>query len=177
MVPFLEKQVKRTVTFFAAMAISLPYFGTGCKESAGPKAEPAPQKEETGLDSKVIKAWGKLMQPGWYGADDFGDWRFFETKPSDPTAVPAFRWPAFGAGFEPGSLEKLPAPAAPFSLDLFASGITDAGLKDLARLDNLQALNLTGTKVTGAGMKEIAKFKGLQKLNVGVTGLSGPFHK
>jgi internalin A len=34
--------------------------------------------------------------------------------------------------------------------------ITDAGLKELAALKNLQTLNLNGTQITDAGLKELA---------------------
>lgn len=50
-----------------------------------------------------------------------------------------------------------------------ASNITDAGLKELASLKNLQDLGLGSTKVTDAGLKELAGFKELQKLNLNFT--------
>ena len=42
------------------------------------------------------------------------------------------------------------------SLDLSNTFVTDAGLKELARLMRLQTLNLSGTDVTDAGLKELA---------------------
>src|SRR5262249_24140874 len=52
------------------------------------------------------------------------------------------------------------------TLSLSGAAITDAGLKDLARLKQLQALNLSATRITDAGMKEIAGMKQLQALNL-----------
>jgi hypothetical protein len=43
---------------------------------------------------------------------------------------------------------------------------TDAGLKELAGLKNLQTLDLSGTKVTGEGLKELAALKNLQSLDL-----------
>ena len=40
-------------------------------------------------------------------------------------------------------------------VDLVFSKVTDAGLKELARLKQLQSLWLGGTKVTDAGLKEL----------------------
>lgn len=50
-----------------------------------------------------------------------------------------------------------------------ANNVTDAGLKELATLKNLQDLGLGSTKVTDAGLKELAGFKKLQKLNLNFT--------
>ena len=42
-------------------------------------------------------------------------------------------------------------------LNLTAYNLTDAGLKDLAKLQNLQYVNLYDTKVTEAGVAELQK--------------------
>jgi len=47
------------------------------------------------------------------------------------------------------------------NLSLYATQITDAGLKGVAKLQKLILLNLDDTKITDAGLKEVAK---LQKL-------------
>src|SRR5262245_23977591 len=49
-------------------------------------------------------------------------------------------------------------------LSLERTNVTDAGLKELAALKQLQALILRGTKVTDAGLKELAALKQLQAL-------------
>ncbi len=51
-------------------------------------------------------------------------------------------------------------------VDLSFTGLTDAGLKDLAGLKQLQKLVLSGTSVTDAGMQELAGLKQLQKLEL-----------
>jgi Leucine-rich repeat (LRR) protein len=48
-------------------------------------------------------------------------------------------------------------------LALRSTKITDAGLKEIAKLQKLEILNLSDTKITDAGLKEIAK---LQKLEI-----------
>jgi internalin A len=49
------------------------------------------------------------------------------------------------------------------------NGITSAGMKALAGLKNLQALNFAGTQVADAGLKELAGLKKLQHLNLAGT--------
>jgi hypothetical protein len=52
------------------------------------------------------------------------------------------------------------------TLDLRNTSVTDAGLKDLATLTELRALYLIGTNITNAGLKEVATLKKLEKLYV-----------
>ncbi len=54
-------------------------------------------------------------------------------------------------------------------LCLAGDRITDAGLKELARLSQLQGLNLEATDVTDAGMKDLAVLKQLQWLSLSGT--------
>ena len=46
---------------------------------------------------------------------------------------------------------------------------SDAGLAELALLQNLTALNLEGTRVTDAGLKSLSKLKRLTRLHLGGT--------
>jgi internalin A len=55
------------------------------------------------------------------------------------------------------------------SLDLYATEVTDAGLKQLAGLSGLQVLRLSATKITDAGMKHLKELKNLRELNLNVT--------
>ena len=50
---------------------------------------------------------------------------------------------------------RLPQVAVPFVLDLSHSDVTDAGLKDLAGLNNLTAVYLEDTKTSAAGVAEL----------------------
>ena len=58
-------------------------------------------------------------------------------------------------------------------LELMGTRVTDAGLKDLAPLTQLQALYLRGTEVTGAGLKDLAPLKQLQRLDISLTRVTG----
>jgi Leucine-rich repeat (LRR) protein len=48
-------------------------------------------------------------------------------------------------------------------------GVTDAGLKELARFKNLTGLDLAGTLVVDAGLKELACHKNLTSVNLAAT--------
>ena len=52
------------------------------------------------------------------------------------------------------------------SLELSDTKITDEGLKDLAKLQNLKTLFLGGTKITDAGLKEVTKLQKLKWLDL-----------
>ena len=60
-------------------------------------------------------------------------------------------------------------------VDLTNTKVTDAGLKELelAGLKSLQTLSLSGTGVTDAGLKELAGFESLQTLDLSLTGVTG----
>ena len=49
-------------------------------------------------------------------------------------------------------------------IGLSGTQITDAGLKDLAKLQNLTSLMLNGTKTSDEGLKEVAKLQQLEQL-------------
>ena len=56
-------------------------------------------------------------------------------------------------------------PGRPFDeVDLTSSKITDAGLKELKGLKNLQWLDLTYTQITDAGLKDLKELKALDSL-------------
>jgi hypothetical protein len=42
--------------------------------------------------------------------------------------------------------------------------VTDAGMKEVARLKDLQSLNISNTPVTDKGLKHLARLKKLQEL-------------
>ena len=54
-------------------------------------------------------------------------------------------------------------------LALRSTKITDAGLKEIAKLQKLEILNLSDTKITDAGLKDIAKLKKLTHLSLRYT--------
>ena len=75
--------------------------------------------------------------------------------------MPAFSW----SNWQAGVVGKLPAPEQGFGLDLSFTQVTDAGLKELAGLKQLQVLDLAHTRVTDAGLKELAGLKQRDGLN------------
>ena len=54
-------------------------------------------------------------------------------------------------------------------LALSTTRITDAGLKEVAKMKRLTKLHLSRTKITDAGLKEVAKLKQLEYLNLAYT--------
>ena len=52
-------------------------------------------------------------------------------------------------------LESLPAPTTAFGLDFFSNQITDAGLKEVAKLENLIHLYLRETQIDLIGCEQI----------------------
>ena len=60
------------------------------------------------------------------------------------------------------------APVARFVVDaeLARTPVTDAGLKTLARWENLRAIDLTRTKVTSAGLAALTALKQLEVINL-----------
>ena len=57
-------------------------------------------------------------------------------------------------------------------LALRSTKITDAGLKEIAKLQKLELLNLNSTQITDAGLKEIAKLQKLELLNLNDTNIT-----
>src|SRR5205085_58971 len=115
-------------------------------------------------------AWEKAgAKAGWMRINQFGFVDIINSKESKPGDLPTFAFPSW----KDGVLPKLPAPEGPFGLYLFRTPITDAGLKELTGLKQLQALYLGGTQVTDAGLKELAGLKQLQSLDLGETKITG----
>ena len=54
-------------------------------------------------------------------------------------------------------------------LVLIDTKITDAGLKDMAKLRKLEELRLDGTKITDEGLKDVAKLQNLKGLSLNFT--------
>ncbi|MDW8244324.1 MAG: hypothetical protein RMJ88_14030 [Thermogemmata sp.] len=112
---------------------------------------------DAALPEEVVRAWEKAgATVGWMGIDrQYGYLRFTYNREelAEGSAVPAFRL----ARWQEGRVVKLPAPSKPFGLDLQSSDVTDTGLKELAKLQQLTTLDLWGTEVTDAGVAELRK--------------------
>jgi hypothetical protein len=104
---------------------------SACDRGRGAKA---PGK---GLDHETMAAYQKL-------GGVYGEWG------KEGAAMPGFTFRTFPKA-------KLPQVTVPFVLDLSHSDVTDAGLKDLAGLNNLAELHLEDTKVTPAGLSELSR--------------------
>ena len=112
------------------------------------------------LDPKVREAWEKAgARVGSYRQGEF-DQRSFPIGKSTAAALPLF-----ALSFERGVVANLPEPSVPFALSL-GGGVKDARLHELARHKNLRALVLNRQGVTDAGMKHIAALKDLQTLDI-----------
>jgi hypothetical protein len=60
-------------------------------------------------------------------------------------------------------------------LDLYDTGITDAGLEHLKGLWQLQELGLSGTEVTDAGLEHLKGLRQLRRLDHSCTKVKGPW--
>src|SRR5262245_8147215 len=90
------------------------------------------------LPEMIVTAWKAAgAEVGWLRLNKFDNLDFVAEKEGKPGDLPAFRF----VNWQGGRLAKLPAPALAFGLDLHNSFVTDAGLKELARLKNLQTLD------------------------------------
>jgi hypothetical protein len=80
--------------------------------------------------------------------------------PSHAGEIPAFAFHKW----RNGATSKLPQPPSPFGLILF--DFTDADLKDLAKLKNLQRVSFTLSSITGVGLRDLADLENLRSLAV-----------
>jgi internalin A len=163
--------------------------GTGCLllalvlawTAAGQPPAHAPKP----LPPRVRAAWEEAgAQVGWMTRYE-QDWQLFplavlafrteaEGGEGKSGEMPTFRW-GLRRGekmWQPGLIAKLPAPEQAFGLDLSHTPVTDADLKELARLEHLHALSLFGTQVTGAGIRHLAGLRQLRWLNLGNTAVT-----
>ncbi|HMF16003.1 MAG TPA: hypothetical protein VKE98_02300, partial [Gemmataceae bacterium] len=103
-----------------------------------------------GLPASVRLAWEKAGAiSGWMSQGRFGEWSFRDGAGEGKAGeLPVFGWSKWEAGLIP----QLPAPKQSFGLHLMGSEVTDAGLKELAPLKQLELLGLAHTQVTDAGL-------------------------
>jgi hypothetical protein len=134
-------------------------------------AAPVPREPEKQVSEKVVQAWKDAgAEVRWVTTSGLWD-----NKPTPGCRV-GFRF----HGWVEGRFDELPAPDAPFHLDVsfqwpgdedkgIAKEITDGGLKELVQFQNLQSLHLFGKNITDDGAKEIAKLKKLEQLYLSCT--------
>jgi hypothetical protein len=143
--------------------------GQPAHASNDPPAQPALPPP---FPPKIAAAWIKEgAEVGWMRrtpTDRAEVWAFLPETGGKAGDLPAFRferWPV-------GRVAKLPAPASAFGLCVHLTKITDAGLKELSGLKNLQALDAAKTPVTGAGLTELAGLERLQELDLTDSGVT-----
>jgi hypothetical protein len=109
-------------------------------------------EDKKDLPDKIIQAWKDAgATVGWMKLEADGSPSFVEKPEAD--AIPAFRLPKW----KDGVVAKLPVPETPFGLDLSGTDVTDAGLKELANLQNLTRLSLCDTKTSDAAVEKLQK--------------------
>ena len=125
------------------------------------------------LPKNIVTAWKVAgAEAGWMQPTPFGLFRFVHARDGKPGDLPAFR---FGR-WQAGHLTQLPIPETAFGLiigNYQYTELSEAGIKEMASLKNLQALELYNIGITDAGVKELVGMKQLQSLGVDYTSLKG----
>src|SRR6516162_4261566 len=150
----------RTIVAFAVFAVC----GFGILADP-PSAKKDPRKH---LPPEIVAAWKKAgAEVGWMPVDEFRMTLFRPANAGVAGDLPAmsFSYPSY----KEGVLANLPIPADAFGLDFTSTLLTDAGLKELARLKSLGVLNLRQTQVTDRGLKELTRLKNLKSLHLDAT--------
>lgn len=132
---------------------------------AGRADAPAKAMPPEPLPPRVVKAWEAAGAETFWMRPSHKNLHMEMHGFAEPGDIPAFwfyRW-------SPGQLEKLPALDVPFGLSIGNTRVTNAGLKELAKLKNLQMLKLFSTEVSDAGLKELVGLHKLQMLDLSYT--------
>jgi len=119
------------------------------------------KKTAKGIDTTTIEAWEK--QGAEYGGwkEEIGggaSWEFGKPR----MGIAAFRFTSDPKG-------KLPDAAVRYGVWFVPNAASDAGLKKLDGLTNINMLNLRGNKITDEGLKHLAGMKNLAILDLGET--------
>lgn len=122
----------------------------------------------------VVAAWEKAgAEAGWIVHSDDGEFTFRTDPPNSmfaklrasenvPTYLPGFRI----ANWQDGMTAGLPVPRIGFGLNLYSSGIRDAGLGELGRFNTLWSLNFYQGRITDEGVKKLAALENLRALSL-----------
>ena len=121
------------------------------------------QKPASPLPAGIVAAWEKAgAHYGWTVRQGHGYTFLIIGDQGKFKELPGFLF----FSWQPGVIDRLPQPDSGFGLSLIGTKVTDAGLKELAKLKTLQYLDLGATAVTDIGLKELAGLKALQILNL-----------
>jgi len=155
---------------FSTILISCLIFLAGIQfATAISVATPKENPSSKGFYQTTIEAWrnaGALV--GWLTITEVGQWRYLQNKPEGVDALAVFLW----RKYIPNAMASLPKPSVPFAIGLGGSGLTNDGLKELARFQKLQALDISHTKVTDAGLTQLSVMKNLRSLDMGASSLT-----
>jgi hypothetical protein len=147
----------KSVTAVGWLVLTLASAGTAWGQPTAERPEP--------LSAEVRAAWERAgAVVGWMGREEAGlNFRAGagEGKVGELPAF-SFEWGHWHAGVIP----RLPAPRQRFGLDLGGARVTDAGLKELAALEQLRLLDLRGGRMTDAGLKDLSACQRLQALDL-----------
>src|SRR5262245_22244824 len=130
----------------AALGVLLAVSRVARADDQNPPAKTTAAKAEP-FPANVREAWKKAgASLGWMDPDRFG-WttRASDAQRDQQAQLPAFRISDGRAGI---LANKLPHPDKPFGLRFSGREVTDAAIKELADLKQLQALDLSNTAVT-----------------------------
>ncbi len=124
--------------------------------------------QKAGLSREQVATWQKAgFQAGWMGPKigGFIEFSFYQEELLPSKAIPTFQM----LEWKPGVLNSLPAPTSAFGLTLSVfNDIADAGLKEVAQLQQLTSLDLRFCElITDEGLKELTQLHQLTSLALG----------
>ncbi len=128
-----------------------------------PVAPPAPPKVYEPIDPATVRAWwDRGFAPCWLTPDASYSWIANQNVTFDTTRlVPGFR------PINEQNHKNLPPVAVPFGLDLAsARGVDDTVAKELPALKNLVVLRIGDSGITDAGVVEVTKIQSLTALEM-----------
>ena len=123
----------------------------GCGESKEEKAAPKTEAKSKATKLGSVEQVKKNESAMWV------------SDQSDPNNVDIEREIRIRIGKFTGELTKVDLQKVT-SLYLAGTRVTDAGLKEVAKLKNLEVLQLEGAQISDAGLEQVAKLKGLEYL-------------
>jgi Leucine-rich repeat (LRR) protein len=141
----------------------------GAREEESPSATNALPGSQVGarpIPRDIVQAWKKGgAGSGWMGVGSSGSLTFRISTSGMTDVMPGLTFPAWKEGVVP----QLPDPGIPFALSLNGQKLTDAGLKELERFDDLKSLALYNTDLGDGQMKLLARLTSLEYLDISHT--------
>jgi hypothetical protein len=159
----MKRRAALAVAWFGLVVTFLLSVGSSLGQSDGAVGKEKLRR----LPEEVVKQWRAAgAAVGWLCVGEYGFIEFVGESRAKAGDLPGFRFPTWPGD---GVTEKLPDPGVPFGVNLSDSRITDAGLKILTQLKNLQVLDLSSNRITDEGLIGLAGLKNLQLLDLSNT--------